>query len=48
MKSEVKMKDNQKHYVDNEKFLKEMVVFRNAVIEAKEKNLERPLVPNYI
>jgi DNA-directed RNA polymerase specialized sigma subunit len=42
------MKENQKHYVDNEKFLQEMTVFRNAVLEAKEKNLERPLVPNYI
>lgn len=42
------MKENQKHYVDNAKFLEEMTKFRNAVIQAKENNLERPLVPNYI
>lgn len=37
-----------KHYVNNEKFLEEMVVFRTAVLESKEKGLERPMVPNYI
>lgn len=37
-----------KHYVDNERFLSEMKVFRNEVLEAKEKNKERPRVPNYI
>jgi DNA-directed RNA polymerase specialized sigma subunit len=42
------MKETPKHYVDNEKFLQEMTIFRNFVIESKEKNLERPLVPNYI
>jgi DNA-directed RNA polymerase specialized sigma subunit len=42
------MKETPKHYVDNEKFLQEMTIFRNSVIESKEKNLERPLVPNYI
>ena len=37
-----------KHYVNNEQFLAEMKVFRDQVIESKEKNLERPRVPNYI
>jgi len=37
-----------KHYVDNKKFLEEMTAYRNLVIEAKEKGLERPRVPNYI
>lgn len=37
-----------KHYVDNKRFLKEMTVFRQAVIEAKENGTERPRVPNYI
>ena len=36
------------HYVDNKKFLEEMKIFRNSVIEAREKNLARPIVPNYI
>ena len=38
----------QKHYVNNEQFLKEMTEFRNSVILAKENGLERPRVPNYI
>jgi DNA-directed RNA polymerase specialized sigma subunit len=42
------MKENQKHYVDNQQFLEEMKKFRTQVLEAKEKNAERPLVPNYI
>ena len=37
-----------KHYVNNEHFLQEMVVFRAAVKEAKETNGERPRVPEYI
>lgn len=37
-----------KHYVNNEQFLAEMKIFRDQVIQAKEKNLERPRVPNYI
>ena len=36
------------HYVDNKKFLEEMKTFRNNVINAKENNLPRPIVPNYI
>lgn len=42
------MKENQKHYVDNQKFLAEMKKFRTSVIEAKEQNLERPMISNYI
>jgi len=37
-----------KHYVDNSKFLEEMTIFRDAVLEAQEKGTERPRVPNYI
>jgi len=37
-----------KHYVNNEHFLEEMVVFRAAVLEFKEANGERPRVPEYI
>ena len=37
-----------KHYVNNEHFLQEMVVFRSAVKEAKETNGERQRVPEYI
>jgi DNA-directed RNA polymerase specialized sigma subunit len=37
-----------KHYVNNEKFLGEMTIFRNQVIEAKDRGEERPRVPNYI
>jgi DNA-directed RNA polymerase specialized sigma subunit len=37
-----------KHYVNNDKFLGEMTVFRNQVIEAKSRGEERPRVPNYI
>lgn len=39
---------SEKHYVNNEKFLAEMTIFRDQVIYAKENNLERPRVPNYI
>ena len=37
-----------KHYVNNEHFLQEMVVFRTAVKEAQAINGERPRVPEYI
>ena len=37
-----------KHYVNNEHFLEEMVVFRAAVKEAEATNGERPRVPEYI
>jgi DNA-directed RNA polymerase specialized sigma24 family protein len=41
-------KTKEKHYVNNEHFLEEMVVFREAVKEAKETDGERPRVPEYI
>jgi DNA-directed RNA polymerase specialized sigma24 family protein len=41
-------KTKEKHYVNNEHFLEEMVVFRAAVKEAKETDGERPRVPEYI
>ena len=37
-----------KHYVNNEHFLDEMVVFRAGVKEAEATNGERPRVPEYI
>jgi len=42
------MNEKPKHYVNNEKFLEEMKAFRQAVLEAKELNKDRPRVPNYI
>lgn len=42
------MNSKTKHYVNNEKFLEEMKVFRQSVIDAKQNNKERPRVPNYI
>jgi DNA-directed RNA polymerase specialized sigma24 family protein len=41
-------KTKEKHYVNNEHFLEEMVVFREAVKEAEATNGERPRVPEYI
>lgn len=42
-------KKRQKHnYVDNKKFLEEMVKFRESVIDAEEKGKPRPRVPFYI
>ena len=41
-------KTKQKHYVNNEHFLQEMVVFRAGVKEAEATNGERPRVPEYI
>ena len=37
-----------KHYVNNEHFLQEMIVFRAEVKEAEATNGERPRVPEYI
>ena len=37
-----------KHYVNNEHFLEEMIVFRAGVKEAEATNGERPRVPEYI
>jgi hypothetical protein len=36
------------YYVDNKKFLEEMVEFRQSVIEAEKNNKSRPIVPMYI
>jgi len=43
-----KKKRQRQNYVDNKKFLEAMVAFRENVIEAKEKDLPRPMVPNYV
>lgn len=42
------MNEKPKHYVNNEKFLEEIKVFRLEVIEAKQSDKPRPRVPNYI
>lgn len=42
------MSVKEKHYVNNEKFLEEMKVFRQSVLQSKENGTERPRVPNYI
>lgn len=42
------MNEKPKHYVNNDKFLEEMKVFRLEVIEAKQSDKPRPRVPNYI
>ena len=36
------------HYVDNKKFLAELVIYRNRVARAKEKGEDKPRVTNYI
>ena len=36
------------NYVNNKDFLAAMVVFRDSVIEAKEKGTEKPPVPKYV
>jgi len=36
------------HYVDNKKLLAAVVEYRNAVIESKQNNTEKPRIPNYI
>ena len=42
------MKKKTEYYVNNKEFLEAISVYRNKVIAAKEKGLERPRVPNYI
>ena len=42
------MKKKTEYYVNNKEFLEAISVYRNKVIDAKEKGLERPRVPNYI
>jgi DNA-directed RNA polymerase specialized sigma subunit len=46
--NEAKMTTKQKHYVNNEQFLSEMVKFKNAVTLSKGNETERPRVPEYI
>ena len=36
------------HYVDNKKFFEALVEYRKKVLEAKEGNLEKPRVTEYI
>jgi len=36
------------HYVDNSKFLEELVKYKNKVTEAKDKNIPKPIVSNYL
>jgi len=44
--SNVKKKKN--HYVDNERFLNEIVEYKKRIAEAKEQGLEKPRVSEYI
>jgi len=43
-----KKSKSKNHYVDNAKFLEEMVAYRKMVSDAKDKGLARPKVPEYI
>lgn len=43
----ISKKDNP-HYVDNKKFYQEMVNYREACKEAREKGIQEPRIPNYI
>jgi hypothetical protein len=36
------------NYVNNKEFLEAITLYRNKVLDAKEKGLDRPRVPNYI
>jgi len=36
------------NYVNNKEFLEAITLYRTKVLDAKEKNLDRPRVPNYI
>jgi len=36
------------HYVDNSKFLEELVKYKKKVNEAKDKNIPKPIVSNYL
>ena len=36
------------NYVNNKEFLEAITLYRNKVLDAKEKNLDRPRVPNYV
>ena len=41
-------KKKRQHYVNNKDFLEAMIIFREKVIAAKEKDATRPRVPHYI
>ena len=34
------------HYVDNKKFLKELILYKEKVNKAKDKNIPKPMVAN--
>ena len=36
------------NYIDNKKFLKEMVAYRKAVRKAKREGLGKPRIPEYV
>lgn len=36
------------HYVDNKKFLQALIEYRQSVLEAQEKGLEKPIVSRYL
>lgn len=36
------------HYVDNKKFYEEILIYKKKVLDAREKGLEEPRLPNYI
>ena len=36
------------HYVNNEKFLEELILHKEKVVQAKEHGLEKPIVSNYL
>ena len=48
MEIPLKKKKVPQHYVDNKKFLEEMVIYRDKVNNAKNDNRKKPDVPNYI
>ena len=48
MEEEKTEKSSNKHYVKNADFLKALIEFKAAVNNAKDNNLERPVVPRYI
>lgn len=43
------MTDKKKqHYLDNKEFLRALIEYKKSVVKAKEKNLQKPRVNNYI
>ena len=43
-----KAKENPENYVDNAKLLEQIIIHRAKVLDAQEKGLERPRIPEYI